>query len=385
MSRENGSRLRPSAWPGQAAGHLRNRTRLGARRTRANLSQLLQVTVGATLAYAFCQVVLGHEYPFLAAVAAAVGTGVTADRRVRRSMEIGFGATAGVLVGELMLVTFGSGLWQLAVTMILGLMVGTMINSGGIFITQIGVQSVYVITVPQAAAAQPFDRTVDALVGAVVAILMALVVPNDARKGPRDKASSLLTEISETLLESADALARADAHAARRALSRARDTQGIVDSWRSTLRISQEATRINARSRRYAAEVTRLARAVEFTDRAMRMVRVVARRTQAMAELGTERPQHAELVRGLGEGARRLRVALERGTSRTPAEEFLSEVAARLDPNGRDAADMQDRTLVLLLRPLAVDLLQAAGLTEEAALEQLPVLSDDTAEGPPVE
>ena len=104
-----------------------------------------------------------------------------------------------------------------------------------------------------------------------------------------------------------------------------------------------------------------------------------------MAELGTARPQHAELVRDLGEGARRLRVALERGTSRTPAEEFLSGVAARLDPNGRDVADMQDRTLVLLLRPLAVDLLQASGLPEDAALEKLPVLSEDTAEGPPVE
>lgn len=103
MSRRTGARSRPSAWPGQLSGHLRNRARLGARRTRANLSQLLQVTLGATAAYAFCALVLGHEYPFLAAVAAAIGTGVTADRRVRRSMEIGFGATAGVLVGEFML------------------------------------------------------------------------------------------------------------------------------------------------------------------------------------------------------------------------------------------------------------------------------------------
>lgn len=378
-------RIRPRDWSRQIVGDLRNRARLGVRRIRVNLSQLAQVTIGAAVAYGFCYLVLGHEYPFLAAVAAAVGTGVTADKRVRRSMEIGLGATAGVLVGEFMLVTFGSGIWQLAVTMFLGLIVGTMINAGGIFITQIGIQSVYVVTVPAPEGAQFFDRTVDALVGAVVAIMLALVVPNDARKDPRVKAASLLQEISETLIESADALARADAEAARRALARARATQDIVDSWRSTLKISQEATRINARSRRYAAEVTRLARAVEYADRSMRMVRVVARRVLAMARLGTARPAPAELVHDLGEGASRLKVALERGTSRVPAEEFLSEVAGRLDPNGEQVNDMQDRTLVLLLRSLGVDLLQAAGMTDDSAHERLPVLSNDSAEGPPVE
>nr|WP_272902373.1 FUSC family protein [Brevibacterium daeguense] len=338
------------------------------------------------MAYSFCFYVLGHAYPFLAAVAAAVGTGVTADRRVRRAMEIGLGATAGVLVGEAMVATFGTGLIQLAVTMFIGLVIGTMINSGAIFITQIGIQSIYVVTVPPLSpSAEPLDRTTDALVGAVTAILMALVVPDDARKGPRDKASSLLQEISEALVESADALARADPEAARRALNRARDSQGIVDSWRSSLRISQEATRINARSRRYAAEVTRLSKAVEFADRAMRMVRVVARRIVAMTELGTPRPDSAELVEQFGDGANRLRIALQRGTSRVPAEEFLSEATARLDPSGDRVTDMQDRTLVLLLRPLAVDLLQAAGVTEDAAHERLPVLKGDTTEGPPVE
>lgn len=376
---------RPSNWPRHLGSVAENRSRIGARRIRTNISQLLQVTIGATAAYAFCYLVLGHEYPFLAAVAAAVGTGVMADRRLRRAMEIGLGATLGVLTGEVMVQLFGQGIIQLMIVLFIGLLIGTMINSGGIFITQIGVQSVYVVTVPPAVAAQPFDRTIDALVGATVSIIMALIVPHDARKAPRDRASALLQEISELLIEAADALKRADAHAAERTLSRARDTQAMIDSWRSSLRISQEAARINARSRRYAAEVTRLAKACEYADRAMRLVRVIARRILAVAKLGQPRPEMAAIVADLGEGANRLRVALRRGTSRIPAEEYLSQAASRLDPKGEAVRDSQDETLVLLLRPLATDLLQAAGMTGGHAREQLPTLEGDSSEGPPVE
>ncbi|WP_235936325.1 FUSC family protein [Brevibacterium rongguiense] len=351
-----------------------NRARVGGRRIRANMSQLLQVTIGATLAYTFCKLVLGHSYPFLAAVAAAVGTGVVADRRLRRALEIGLGATLGVLVGEFFFQIFGPGIWQIAVVMFIGLVIGTMVNSGGIFITQIAIQSIYVITVPVQVGAHPFDRTVDALVGALVAILMALLVPNDARKVPRDRAANLLQEIAELLHASGRALRTSDQELAKRTLERARDTQDMIDSWRSSLRISEEAARINARSRRYAAEVTRLARACEYADRAMRLVRVICRRIVDITRIGRNRPAVGAMLAGLGDGADRLRWALRRGESRTPAEEELRAVAATLSPQNPDLVDLQDETLVLLLRPLANDLLGACGLTEDAASAYLPEL-----------
>lgn len=347
---------------------------MGTLRTVENFSQIIQIVLGATIAYGFCFYVLGHPAPFLAAVAAAIGIGTTVDRRLRRSIEIGLGATLGVLVGEVLVHAFGVGLWQIAVVLMVSLVLGNLLNSGALFVTQIAIQAVYVVAVPLNLATRPFDRTIDALVGALCAIIMALVMPSDARKRPRHRAANLLYEISQLLAGTAKALRTADVDLAQRILERARESQDYVDSWRSSIRISQEATRINARSRRYAAEVTRLARASEYADRAIRLVRVIARRVVSLAQAGTPRPGVAGPIAQLGEGAGMLSVALRRGTARVPSEVFLAEVATQLNPRADFVTDRHDETLILLLRPLANDLLSAAGMTEEAANDTLPHL-----------
>ena len=360
----------------RAGSILWHRIRLGAARIRANGSQILQIIVGATVAYEFCRLVLGHEYPFLAAVAATVGTGVTTDKRLRRATEIGLGATLGVLVGELVLHAFGAGPWQMAVVLAVGLLIGNFANSGAIFVTQVAIQSLYVITVPLSLAAQPFDRTLDALVGALTAILLALIVPSDARKRPRDRASTLLFEISELLSMTATALRDADRELAEQTLDRARDSQALIDSWRTSLNVSREATRINARSRRYAAEVNRLARACEYADRAIRSERVALRRVISVTDSGKPRTELAELVEGLSRGAAMLRIALMRGTSRVPSQDFLLDVSSRLDVKADFVTDVYDESLILLLRPLAADLIAATGMSEAGASSALPQLPE---------
>ncbi|MCQ9368928.1 FUSC family protein [Brevibacterium sp. 50QC2O2] len=357
--------------------YFETRARMGGRRLGNNWLQLAQVVAGAAIAYAFCYYVLGHTYPFLAAVGAAVGTGVIADRRVRRALEYLCGATAGVLVGEAMVNIFGSGVWQLAIVMTIGLTIGTLINSGGIFVTQVGIQSIYVVTVPPEIGAHPFDRTLDAVVGAGLALLMALVVPGDARKIPRYRAATMLEEIAQLLTDCGSALRTGDKSAERKVLARARDTQSLIDDWRSSLRISQEATRINARARRHAAEVNRLARACEYADRAIRTTRIIARRAVTVANPEHPRPEVGDLMVDLGAGADKLCAALRRGTPRVGAEAYLSQVAARLDPKAEHFVDIHDETLVILMRLLVVDLLQASGMTDKSANEQLPAFRVD--------
>lgn len=376
--------------PRRAFNIVSHRLRLGFKRVWANSGQLIQIPIAATAAYTFCVFVLGHPYPFLAAVASAVGIGPVADRRLRRALEIGCGATFGVLVGELLVNVYGSGIWQLALTLIIGLVVGTIINSGGIFITQIAVQSVYVVVVPASSTTMPFPRTLDALTGSVCAILLAFLIPRDARKVPRRLAANMLEEINDVLMMMSKALREADSTLANRALVRARETQDIIDSWRSSLKVSEEAAKINARGRRHAAEVTRLSRAQTFSDRAMRTMRVIARRVVGITELGVEKPVIADYVGSLADGAKKLEIALRRGTDRSLAEAALSEAAGALDPRAKSSWDIHDESLVLLLRPVAVDLLQAAGLTSDAAHTRLPSLAiegeaDDEEEGPVAE
>jgi uncharacterized membrane protein YgaE (UPF0421/DUF939 family) len=345
-------------WTATTGLVVRNRARMGARRLRLNFGQVLQLTVAATFAYGFCVYVLGHQMPFFAAVAAVVGIGPMLDRRLRRSMEIGFGAVLGVLFGELFVHVFGGGLWQLSVMLFLAVCLGMVMNSGAIFVTQLGIQSIYIVTVPVAMTDGAFSRTIDAMVGASTAVLLAFITPSDARKRPRNQAANLLEEIALLLRETGDALRRSDPQAARRALARARDSQQYVDSWRAALRIAEEAARINARSRRYVAEVTRLARACEFADRSMRMLRVVLRRAVSVSENGPSDPLLAQSAYQMAESADLLRAALREGRDRIDAERMLTRVA---------------RTL-LLLRPLVVDLLQAAGASNDEAQAALPTL-----------
>ena len=364
-----------------------HRLRLGLKRVWVNSGQLIQIPIAATAAYSFCVFVLGHPYPFLAAVASAVGIGPVADRRLRRALEIGIGATCGVLVGEMLVNVYGTGIWQLAVTFIIGLVIGTILNSGGIFITQIAVQSVYVVVVPTTATSLPFPRTIDALTGSICAILLAFLVPRDARKVPRRLAADMLEEIDDVLKMMKRALRNADTATANRALERARETQDIIDSWGSSLRISREAAKINARARRHAAEVTRLSRAHTFSDRAMRTMRVIARRVVGITMLGVEKPVIADYVGSLADGAKKLEIALRRGTDRSLAEAALSEAAGTLDPQANPDWDIHDESLVLLLRTVAVDLLQATGLTREEAQSRMPPLEAeaDTDDGPVAE
>ena len=361
-------------WTATTGLVVRNRARMGARRLRLNFGQVLQLTVAATFAYGFCVYVLGHQMPFFAAVAAVVGIGPMLDRRLRRSMEIGFGAVLGVLFGELFVHVFGGGLWQLSVMLFLAVCLGMVMNSGAIFVTQLGIQSIYIVTVPVAMTDGAFSRTIDATVGASTAVLLAFITPSDARKRPRNQAANLLEEIALLLRETGDALRRSDPQAARRALARARDSQQYVDSWRAALRIAEEAARINARSRRYVAEVTRLARACEFADRSMRMLRVVLRRAVSVSENGPSDPLLAESAYQMAEAADLLRAALREGRDRIEAERKLTGVARTLRPTLAMHEDIEQTTMLLLLRPLVVDLLQAAGASNDEAQAALPNL-----------
>jgi uncharacterized membrane protein YgaE (UPF0421/DUF939 family) len=256
----------------------------------------------------------------------------------------------------------------------LAVCLGMVMNSGAIFVTQLGIQSIYIVTVPVAMTDGAFSRTIDAMVGASTAVLLAFITPSDARKRPRNQAANLLEEIALLLRETGDALRRSDPQAARRALARARDSQQYVDSWRAALRIAEEAARINARSRRYVAEVTRLARACEFADRSMRMLRVVLRRAVSVSENGPSDPLLAQSAYQMAESADLLRAALREGRDRIDAERMLTRVARTLRPTLAMHEDIEQTTMLLLLRPLVVDLLQAAGASNDEAQAALPTL-----------
>ena len=80
------------AWRDQAA-----EARLRLRRT---IGPTAQAALAAALAWVLAHDALGHAQPFFAPIAAAIALGTSGIRRGRRIIQMVFGVTLGIAVGE---------------------------------------------------------------------------------------------------------------------------------------------------------------------------------------------------------------------------------------------------------------------------------------------
>lgn len=364
-------------------GFIKRRNRVGMRRARASMPKIIQMTLCAILAYWIAERLLGHEGPIFAATSALIALGFGGQTTLRRTMEVAVGCTLGVVVGDLLLTVLGTGLWQAATVLFLSLVIARYLDSGPIFTTQLGMQSLLVVLLPMTEAG-PFARSLDAVVGSVCAILVLMVLPRDPRRTPMADLGKLLGELSGVLQECARAVSKSDSTLAFHALVRARGTQPLMDALPNALQSAREVATLAPVHRRHRSDISRLEVAAEKSDLAMRNARVLARRLTtvinhgALSDRGVETV--SELLTELSEAVDALGHAVrehtDSGYSRaiSRAKRELSDCAARLDPESLHVSGMQGEGMVLLLRPLVVDLLEAAGIRHEEAVALLPRL-----------
>ncbi|MBN9130544.1 MAG: FUSC family protein [Paenarthrobacter ureafaciens] len=362
---------------------VRTRLRTGLVRSRNSLVPAIQMTVCAVGAYAFAEYVLGHQGPLFAATSSLIALGFSRDPRLRRVIEVGLGCTLGIVVGDLLLHWLGAGIWQAAVVLLFSILLARFLDSGTIFTTQLGLQSLLVVLLP-APAGGPFTRSLDAVVGGVFALLVTVLMPKDPRREPRKDIREILDELAEILRDCAKAMIDSDSTAAWHALIRGRNCQALVDRMRQTLRASGEVATLAPAHRRHRDELAGLEHSLEYIDLALRNSRVFARRlTSAInhAALSDEAIDNIaevlqetaaaidELALGLAEqndGARRAHMRRARTE--------LTMVASRVHPKMLDVQRLEGEAVVMLFRPLLVDLLEASGLDPEEARSVLPRL-----------
>jgi hypothetical protein len=88
---------------------------------------------------------------------------------------------------------------------------------------------------------------------------------------------------------------------------------------------------------------------------------------------GQKRPHLADLFEQLLVGAKLLQKGLAEPEALGDAQEVFLEVIHQLDPKKFGIADqIREASVLLLLRPMLVDLLCASGMSEEDAREELP-------------
>ncbi|MGQ4569160.1 FUSC family protein [Dermabacteraceae bacterium P9123] len=370
----------------------------GVQRVRDTWWQVLQAALAASLAYLAAGWIWQHRAPFFAAVAAWIIIGFTVEKKMRKVAEMSGGVLFGVLLGELAHYTIGPGAWQILVLVLCAALAARFLDRGVVFGVQSGVQSLIALLLPATPQLSPMGRFLDALVGVVVAILVLLLFAKDPRRAPQAASRQFFSDLAATVTSLSLAARSGSVDVSRAALHRLRAiSQDATDRWRLANEAADELARFSPTGHKHAKEVQRLQGLLVGSDRAMRTARVVARRQVELQRAAPDvsLPRLADAYLQLFDAVGQLRTSVDTGDDFTQARRSLRQYCAYLTPEtlletedgtipGR-VAHFAGITLVMQLRSLAVDLLQATGLNATQAEKFLPsllVVSDGNVVGP---
>ena len=345
--------------------------RLGLERARDGAAPIAWVSLATGVAYAVAGLVLGHPYPFFAAVAAFSALGFSPDVQPRRVGEVALGVSLGVGIGEVIQHEYWSGPIQTGVVLFFAAMIARTLDPSPVLTTQSAVQAIVVLGLPAMAVSSGggIGRWTDALMGGAVALVFSLFIPQDPRRRPRTMARTTLAELGDVLGRLGRGLHTGEAAHVADALERARSTQALLVAWEAAVAASGTTAKLSPAWHRHATDVADLADACEYTDRAIRTTRVLARRAAVAVREGHTDEQLGGVIEELGIITRRLAALMGAGRGGLEAAGDLRSLALRLGTAGE--RDPLRHTLVSLLRSITFDLLRVAGENEAAATEAL--------------
>ncbi|HET6293792.1 MAG TPA: FUSC family protein [Kribbella sp.] len=357
-----------------------------ARRSRASVRRridrwrdraffIAQCALAAAVAWALAHYVLGHAQPFFAPVAAMVCLGFSFGQRLRRVAEVMVGVAVGVLVGDLFVKIFGTGVVQIVFVVALAMSVAVLLGAGNLMTTQAGVQAAIVTTLLPSPGAG-FSRWLDAALGGVVALAAATIAPAAAIRRPRQQATSVLNELSEILVETADGLRAHDTEAVTDALRRARASESLLDDLRSAAAEGVAVVRLSPFRRRHRGRVQQIADLVDPLDRAIRNIRVLVRRAAVSVWRDERMPaEYPMLLERLADGTRLIAESLFEPAADVAAHRVLGELGRRTavmpTPPGLSAVVVLGQ-----IRSTIVDLLELTGTSYDEARELVPLRPD---------
>lgn len=368
-----------------AARTTARRARTGGVRARRSVLPAVQMTAAGIGAYLIAEQLVGHQAPIFAAVAALIALGFNKEPRIRKVVEVAVGCTLGILIADLLVLAFGPGVLTAVVVVFLSVMLARFLDSSPVLAMQMGLQSLLVVMLPppDESALGPFTRSVDAIVGGATALLITVLTPKDPRGEPIRALQEVANQLTRSLRETAVGLRKSDSREAWHALIRARGIQSQIDEVGHELSAAKELVIYSPAHRRHRHYVRRLEKMADKLDLAVRSLRIVTRRAvsaidhASLTDEGTK--TLARVTDDLADAAVQLsRAVNEPGPSfqarMGTARDSFAAVAAELHPQRLGIASLEGEALVLLIRTMVVDLLEATGLDHEEAVEHLPAL-----------
>ncbi|MDQ1131068.1 aromatic acid exporter family protein [Microbacterium sp. SORGH_AS_0888] len=342
-------------------------------RAGQSLPAIVQIVIAATAAFAFAHFVLGHETPVLAGTIAVSSLGLVRDARPRRVVETVVGMMLGVLVSEALLRIVGTGWWQLPIVLAAVLLVARLFSPQPGFAIAAAIQGLIVLLFPGADTEAVMARPLDGAVGGAAAILLTVVVPRSFRRELRHDARALFAAADAAVAAIVQGLESGQSRRADRGLEKARGLDPLVRAWRESLDSATAIARISPFLRRRRGELERQRRILLAMDLSVRNLRVVGRRAAYVLDDGVPRPVAADVLDQLARGMALVGECLEDIALEPAAREALRATAAHLHPAELlPDASLGDHSLLTAMRPLAVDLLTAAGAPPDDARAAIP-------------
>ncbi|MBF6356417.1 FUSC family protein [Nocardia higoensis] len=356
----------------------------GAQRLRASWARLrlsalpiVQCALGAALAWFIAHNVIGHLNPFFAPTAAVISIGLSFGAKIRRSAELVVGVAVGIGIGDLFISAVGTGVWQIALVVVVAMALAVFVDGGSIISIQAAGSAVLVATLMPPSSNASFDRMIDALVGGLVGVVVVAAIPAHPVRRAREHAGNVLKVVQEALADSADGLLEQDPRKIGHALETVRGTQSAIESLRSSLEGGKEISRISPLYWNSRPRLDRLRATADPVDNAVRNTRVLLRRSLTLVrDDEILDPRLIEVVAALSEAVDVVRrsILAEPGEQPDQAEaaRVLRSVARQARPELVEGAGLSAHVVFAQVRSILVDLMQACGMQRISAIALLP-------------
>jgi uncharacterized membrane protein YgaE (UPF0421/DUF939 family) len=348
------------------------------RHWRSAALPIAQAGLAAGLSWLVAAHVADHRSPSFAPIAALICLGVTIDRRLRRGIELVAGVTIGIGIGDLLISFIGTGPWQIALVVALAMSAAILLDGGPVITRQSAVSAVLVATLYLPGQTSGVSRMVDALIGGVLGLVVAAMLPGNPLTVIHRHAGRVLGELATALRGVATAIKERDSGQAEAALTQARDTQRFVDDFKTALQTAEEIAMIAPIRWRSRPQLERYVTLITPADYALGNTRGLIRRAVAALRYREVLPDAlSDAITKLAEAVDLLSTELAQGKDPAAARSGMRSVAASARSELIGEGRLFAGVLLGQLRSTTVDLLQATGMTRDEALAALPAVESE--------
>jgi uncharacterized membrane protein YgaE (UPF0421/DUF939 family) len=353
------------------ASAVRRRLEVAFGRLRAEGLPILQTAVAAGVAWYLATLVLGHERPFFAAIAAVISLGLAVGQEGRRAAELVFGVACGLAIADLIVLAIGTGTVQIGVVVALAMAAAVLLGGGSLLVTEAAVSGLLVVTLDPTTQGLSPDRFLDALVGSGVALAISALFPNDPRWMVGRAVQPIFDELISMLGETTAALHTDDLELAEHALEKARKLDAQVGSLKEALAAGYGTARLSPPRRRDLGYLAHYAAAADQLDFAVRNTRVLARAAVNMLQDGKHAPEQLpEALLDLARAVETLGAYLET-SDYLDTRHFALKATESATAALKERNDLDTSVLIGQIQSTAMDLLRASGMEYSESREAL--------------